>query len=243
MHRRGADAGTGQGREAALLFASAGARAIVAAISAGAGQQTVRRIERRGGRAFFVAGDVGLERDGTRMLETGGKRFGALHILPNGAGVLWRDRNHGAQLGPGPGHPPHGSLRRGEARHPLPDPVRGRPHPPWGFHRGPLRLPRPPQDADASATGGLVSLTRSLAGQFARHNTRGTILRPGTIETPVQAPALRDPRRRSSVESAIPLGRIGRPQEIAAVALFLASDESAYVTGAEIVADGGFAAQ
>ncbi len=82
-----------------------------------------------------------------------------------------------------------------------------------------------------------------MAGQFARHNTRGTILHPGTIETPVQAPALRDPRPRRSVESAIPLGRIGRPQEIAAVALFLASDESAYVTGAEIVADGGFAAQ
>jgi len=86
-------AGMGQGREAALLFAREGARVIVADISAKAGQNTVRQIERRGGKALLVEGDVGVERDVKRMVETGTKKFGALHILYNNAGVLWKDRD------------------------------------------------------------------------------------------------------------------------------------------------------
>jgi cyclopentanol dehydrogenase len=72
---------------------------------------------------------------------------------------------------------------------------------------------------------------------------RCNIIHPGIIETPMQAPYLKDPAKRRSFEESIPLGRIAQPREIAQVALFLASDESSYVTGTEIVVDGGFMAQ
>jgi NAD(P)-dependent dehydrogenase (short-subunit alcohol dehydrogenase family) len=99
------------------------------------------------------------------------------------------------------------------------------------------------QDSYTSAKGALIALTRSLAIQFARKNVRCNIIHPGIIETPMQAPYLKDPAKRRSFEDSIPLGRIAHPREIAQVALFLASDESSYVTGTEIVVDGGFMAQ
>src|SRR5207248_9919731 len=98
-------------------------------------------------------------------------------------------------------------------------------------------------DSYTAAKGALISLTRSIAIQFARQNVRCNISHPGIIETPMQAPYLKDPAKRKSFADGIPLGRIAHPREIAHVALFLASDESSYVTGAEIVADGGFTAQ
>ncbi|MGH7361121.1 MAG: SDR family NAD(P)-dependent oxidoreductase, partial [Candidatus Methylomirabilales bacterium] len=99
------------------------------------------------------------------------------------------------------------------------------------------------QDAYTSAKGALISLTKSLAIQFAKQNVRCNIIHPGIIATPMQAPYLADPAKRKSFEEAIPLGRIAHPREIAAVSLFLASDESSYITGVEIIADGGFTAQ
>ena len=241
-------AGMGQGREAALLFAREGARVIVADISAKAGQNTVRQIERRGGKALLVEGDVGVERDVKRMVETGTKKFGALHVLYNNAGVLWKDRDRSVtdttELNwdrvmainlKGPffvtkyGIPylikaGGGSIINVGSVSAL-----------CGFTVA--------QDAYTSAKGALISLTKSLAVQFAQRNIRCNIIHPGIIETPMQAPYLKDPKKRKSFEDSIPLGRVAHPREIAYVALFLASDESSYVTGAEIVADGGFYAQ
>src|SRR5437667_228397 len=88
-----------------------------------------------------------------------------------------------------------------------------------------------------------ADVKRMIAIQLARQNVRCNIIHPGIIETPMQAPYLKDPAKRKSFEDGIPLGRIAHPREIAHVALFLASDESSYVTGAEIIADGGFTAQ
>ncbi len=88
----------------------------------------------------------------------------------------------------------------------------------------------------------LISLTKSLAVQFPRQGIRANIINPGIVKTPMQAPYLADPRKRASFEGATPLGRLARPEEIAQVALFLASKESSYVTGAEIPVDGGYTA-
>jgi NAD(P)-dependent dehydrogenase (short-subunit alcohol dehydrogenase family) len=240
-------AGMGQGREAALLFARKGARVIVADIGAKAGEETVRRIERRGGKALFVEGDVGAERDVKRMIETGVKKFGALHVLYNNAGVLWKDRDRSVTETTEPNWDRVLAINlKGPffvTKYGIPYLIKS-----GGgsiINVGAVSAlcgSTVAQDAYTSAKGALVSLTKSLAVQFARHNIRCNIIHPGIIETGMQAPSLKDPRKRKAFEDSIPLGRIGHPREIASVALFLASDESSYVTGAEIVADGGFSA-
>src|SRR5687767_5242597 len=83
----------GMGREAAVLFAEHGARVIVADIDARAAQETVGLVERAKGEAVAVKGDVAVEADVARMIGEGVRRFGALHILYNNAGVLWKDRD------------------------------------------------------------------------------------------------------------------------------------------------------
>jgi NAD(P)-dependent dehydrogenase (short-subunit alcohol dehydrogenase family) len=99
-----------------------------------------------------------------------------------------------------------------------------------------------PQDAYTASKGALISLTKSLAVQYARHNIRANIIHPGIVETPMQEPYLADPEKRRAFEAATPLGRLARPEEIAGVALFLASEDASYVTGAEIAVDGGYTA-
>ncbi|HYV57171.1 MAG TPA: SDR family oxidoreductase [Candidatus Nitrosopolaris sp.] len=241
-------AGMGQGREGACLFAQEGARVVVADIDKKAADETVRLIERRKGQALAVVGDVGVERDVKRMIAAAVKRFRALHILYNNAGVLWKDRDRSVLETTEDNWDKVQAINlKGPffvAKHGIPHLIRsgggsiiniGSVSALAGFTTA--------QDSYTSAKGALISLTKSLAIQFARHNVRCNIIHPGIIETPMQAPYLKDPAKRKSFEDGIPLGRIAHPREIASVALFLASDDSSYVTGAEIVADGGFTAQ
>lgn len=239
-------AGAGMGRESAILFAEEGARVVVADIDATAARETVARVEAGGGEALPVAGDVAVEADVARVVADGVARFGALHVLHNNAGVLWKDRDrsvletderwwdrvmainlksvfwvtkHGI---------PH--LRQAGGGSII---MMGSVSALAGFTRA--------QDAYTAAKGALISLTKSLAIQFARDGIRCNVIHPGIVDTPLQAPYLTEALRRE-FETGIPLGRIARPREIAQVALFLASDESSYMTGAELVVDGGFTA-
>jgi len=241
-------AGMGQGREGACLFAQEGAQVVVADIDKKAADETVRLIERRKGQALAVVGDVGVERDVKRMIAAAVKRFRALHILYNNAGVLWKDRDRSVLETTEDNWDKVQAINlKGPffvAKHGIPHLIRsgggsiiniGSVSALAGFTTA--------QDSYTCAKGALISLTKSLAIQFARQNVRCNIIHPGIIETPMQAPYLKDPAKRKSFEDGIPLGRIAHPREIASVALFLASDDSSYVTGAEIVADGGFTAQ
>jgi len=239
-------AGMGIGREAARLFAAEGARVVVADIDERAAGETAAAIAAAGGEALATVGDVALEADVARMIAAGVARFGALHVLYNNAGVLWKDRDrsvletdetwwdrviavnlksvfwvtkHGI---------PH--LRRAGGGSII---LMGSVSALAGFTRA--------QDAYTAAKGGLISLGKSLAIQFARDRIRCNVIHPGIVDTPLQAPYLTDALRRE-FETGIPLGRIAEPREIASVALFLASDESSYMTGAELVVDGGFTA-
>ncbi len=329
-------AGMGIGREAARMFGAEGAQVIVADIDADAGKETVRQVEAAGGRAVAVTGDVAVEADVRRMIDEGVRRFGALHVLYNNAGVLWKDRDrsvletderwwdrvmainlksvfwvtkHGIPYLRSAGGGSvivmgsvsalagflaaglaflwlarrllrstdvHVGALRGEGVrtsvlvfavlfvHSLPEGLAigtayasstaglglyvilaialqnipegtsvAIPMSVAGFTRA--------QDAYTAAKGGLISLTKSLAIQFARDRIRCNIIHPGIVDTPLQAPYLTDALRKE-FETGIPLGRIAQPREIATVALFLASDESSYMTGAELVVDGGFTA-
>jgi NAD(P)-dependent dehydrogenase (short-subunit alcohol dehydrogenase family) len=239
-------AGMGMGREASVLFAEEGARIIVADIDGKAAAETVTLVEKKGGQALAVTGDVALEADVQRMIAEGTKCFGALHVLYNNAGVLWKDRDrsvletddtwwdrvmainlksvfwvtkHGI---------PH--LKKAGGGSII---MMGSVSALAGFTRA--------QDAYTAAKGALISLTKSLAIQFARDQIRCNVIHPGIVDTPLQAPYL-TAEIRKEFETGIPLGRIAKPREIANVALFLASDESSFMTGAELVVDGGFTA-
>jgi NAD(P)-dependent dehydrogenase (short-subunit alcohol dehydrogenase family) len=239
-------AGAGMGREAAVLFAEEGARVVVADVDGTAAGETVKKVEAAGGQGLALTGDVALEADVQRMIAAGVEKFGALHVLYNNAGVLWKDRDRSV-------------LETDEkwwdrvmainlksvfwvTKHGIPHVKKagggsiimmGSVSALAGFTRA--------QDAYTAAKGALISLTKSLAIQFAKDNIRCNVIHPGIVDTPLQAPYLTDAIRKE-FETGIPLGRIAQPREIAYVALFLASDESSFMTGTELVVDGGFTA-
>ena len=240
-------AGMGMGREASVLFAEEGARVVVCDLNGAAAAETVDLVQKAGGEALAVVGDVAVEAEVRRMVEDGTRRFGALHILYNNAGVLWKDRDRSVLETSSDNWDRVQAINlKGPffvAKHGIPHLVKagggsvinvGSVSALNGFTVA--------QDSYTSAKGALISLTKSIAIQFARQNVRCNIIHPGIIETPMQAPYLKDPAKRRSFEESIPLGRIAHPREIAHVALFLASDESSYVTGAVLVADGGVTA-
>jgi NAD(P)-dependent dehydrogenase (short-subunit alcohol dehydrogenase family) len=99
-----------------------------------------------------------------------------------------------------------------------------------------------PQIAYTASKGGVLSMTREIAVEFARKGVRANSLCPGPIETPLLQELLADPARRQRRLVHIPIGRFGQAEEIANAALFLASDESSYMTGAALVVDGGITA-
>ena len=240
-------AGMGMGREASVLFAAEGARIVVCDINEQAARETVALVEKANGKAIAVAGDVAVEADVKRMVEEGVRAFGALHVLYNNAGVLWKDKDRsvletdGAQWDRVMGInlksvfwvTKHGipHLRAAGGGSII---LIGSVSALAGFTRA--------QDAYTAAKGALISLNKSLAIQFAKDQIRSNVIHPGIIETPLQAPYLTD-ELRAEFRTGIPLGRIGQPRDIANAALFLASDESGFMTGAEMIVDGGFMAQ
>jgi NAD(P)-dependent dehydrogenase (short-subunit alcohol dehydrogenase family) len=239
-------AGMGIGREAAVLFAREGARIVIGDLDGRAARETADLVEEAGGEALAVSGDVALEADVRRMVEEAARRFGGLNVLYANAGVLWKDRDRSVletderwwdrviaiNLKSAFWLTKHGipELQRAGGGSVI---VMGSVSALVGFTRA--------QDAYTAAKGGLISLTKSLAIQFAKDRIRCNIIHPGIVDTPLQAPYLTEAIRQEFVNG-IPLGRIAEPREIASVALFLASDDSSYMTGAELVVDGGFTA-
>jgi NAD(P)-dependent dehydrogenase (short-subunit alcohol dehydrogenase family) len=239
-------AGMGMGREAAVLFAEEGARLVVCDINKKAAEETVALVEKAGGQALASVA-TWLSRGRQRMVDEGVRAFGSLHVLYNNAGVLWKDKDRSVLETDGAQWDrvmainlksvfwvtkygiPH--LRAAGGGSII---LVGSVSALAGFTRA--------QDAYTAAKGALISLNKSLAIQFAKDNIRSNVIHPGIVETPLQAPYLTD-ELRAEFRTGIPLGRIGQPRDIANAALFLASDESAFMTGAEMIVDGGFMAQ
>ena len=98
------------------------------------------------------------------------------------------------------------------------------------------------QIAYTASKGGVLSMTREIAVEYARKGVRANALCPGPIDTPLLAELLSDPERRARRLVHIPMGRLGRAEELAKAALFLASDDSSFMTGASLVVDGGITA-
>ena len=100
-----------------------------------------------------------------------------------------------------------------------------------------------PQDAYGASKAAMIRLSKSLAIQFSSYNIRSNIVLPGSIDTPMQDRWKNNPKAKKELSKLIPLKRIGKPEDIAHAILFLLSDEGNYITGTEIIVDGGITAK
>jgi NAD(P)-dependent dehydrogenase (short-subunit alcohol dehydrogenase family) len=239
-------AGSGIGRESALLFAQEGAKVVVVDLNSTAGETTVASIKAAGGEAAFVRADVSKSAEAKRMIDFAEKTFGKLNTLFNNAGIfpdadgsvleteeeVWdlvMDVNlKGVFFGCKYGIP--ALLRAGG----------GSIINTASFVA--LIGAATSQIAYTASKGGVLAMTREMAVEFARKNIRLNAICPGPVETPLLAQLLSDPARRQRRMVHIPMGRLAQAREVAQAALFLASDESAYVNGATFTVDGGITA-
>jgi NAD(P)-dependent dehydrogenase (short-subunit alcohol dehydrogenase family) len=236
-------AGGGIGRVAAELFATEGARVVVVDAFVEGAAETVKAIEAVGGEAIAIAADVSRSDDVKAMIDGAVGTFGGIDVLYNNAGVLPPD--DGGTL-----DTPEDTWDRVMAvnlkgvwlscKHGIPALI----------ERGggsiinvaslvALMGSAVAQIAYTASKGGVLSMTREMAVEYARHNIRINALCPGPIQTPLMAELLSDPDKRARRLVHVPIGRFGQAEEVARAALFLASDDSSLMTGASLVCDGG----
>jgi NAD(P)-dependent dehydrogenase (short-subunit alcohol dehydrogenase family) len=237
---------SGMGKVAAMLFASEGARVVLADVVDEAGQAAAEEIQQAGGQTIYVHADVSNGASAEAMVDLAMERFGALNVLYNNAGVM--PGNDGSVT-----ETPEETWDRVMAIN-LKGVFLGCKYGiPAMLHGGggsiinvasfvALIGAATPQIAYTASKGGVLSMTREIAVEFARRGIRANALCPGPIETPLLAELMSDPARRQRRLVHIPIGRLGQAQEVANAALFLASDESSLVTGATFVVDGGITA-
>jgi NAD(P)-dependent dehydrogenase (short-subunit alcohol dehydrogenase family) len=239
-------AGSGIGRESALLFSKEGADILAVDLNEQAAAETVAMIRQAGQRAVAFRADVAKARDCQQMVAAAEREFGRLNVLFNNAGIMhakdddaistdesvWDltlDVNaKGVFLGckygiPALRHAGGGSVintasfvaRMGAAT---------------------------PQIAYTASKGAVLAMTRELAVIHARENIRVNALSPGPLKTELLMSFLNTEEKKKRRLVHLPMGRFGEAREIAQAALWLASDESSYVTGTEFLVDGGLTA-
>jgi NAD(P)-dependent dehydrogenase (short-subunit alcohol dehydrogenase family) len=235
---------SGIGRATAVLFAQEGARVAISGRDEARGRQVVSEIEQAGGEALFVRADVRFADECRRAVEATEARFGRLDILFNNAGLFFPKNVvdcteeewdltidislKGAFLMSKYALP--GMIARGSGN--IIHCSSG-----WGVQGGGEAA------AYCAAKGGLVVMTKAMAIDHGRQGIRVNCVCPGDVDTPMLPAdaAARGMAWEEYLAGAVerPMGRIGRPDEIARAVLFLASDESSFMTGAALVVDGG----
>ena len=251
--------GSGIGRATAVLFAAEGAGVVVSDLREASALETVEQVKAGGGQATAVVGDVSDDADARRIVQGAVEAHGRLDVLVNSAGIASRNAL-------APGASPEAVWDRVMdvnlkgtylvSRHAVVEMERGGGGSivnlasiiglvgyPAGFPHG-----LPPGSAGGfnpypPSKGGVVQLTRNLAVDLAKSNIRVNCICPGFTWTGLTEPLLSDPRSVEFLEERHPMGRLGRPEEIAYAALYLASDEASFVTGASLAVDGGYTAQ
>lgn len=242
-------AGSGQGRAAARLFAAEGARVVVSDVNDEGGEETVRGIRDAGGEATYCHADVSRAADAGALVAAARDAYGRLDVLYNNA-AIWSGRgldNVVTEL------EEEGWDRILDVnlkgiylccKHAIPALVEA-----GGgsvintSSAAGLVGSRNASHAYSASKGGVISLSRAMAMAYAREHVRVNVICPGGVDTPMIASMTSTERRAERFAAAHPLGRMGTPQDIAYCALYLASDESSWVTGAVFPVDGGFTAQ
>jgi NAD(P)-dependent dehydrogenase (short-subunit alcohol dehydrogenase family) len=237
---------SGMGMVASRLFAAEGAEVVLTDVADEAGEQVAASIRDEGADATYVHADVSSEVDARGMVEAAVSMYGGLTVLYNNAGVMLADDGsvhstdesvwdttlainvkgvaHGCKYGiPAMVESGGGSI------------VNVASFVAW---MGAATS----QTAYTASKGAVLAMTREIAVEYARAGVRCNALCPGPIDTPLLAELLSDPARRQRRFVHIPMGRLGQAEELAKAALFLASDDSSYMTGASLIVDGGITA-
>ncbi|MBC7263205.1 MAG: SDR family oxidoreductase [Chloroflexi bacterium] len=236
---------SGIGRATAVLFAKEGARVSIVARDETRGSQTLEEIAKSGGQAIFLACDIRKAGDCQKAVERTIEAFGRLDILVNNAGVIYPGKTvvdtteeewdrtmevnvKGAYL---------------MSRYAIPWMVKNgggviiNTASVWGLVGGKGAA------AYCASKGAMVLLTKAMALDHASQNIRVNCICPGSVDTPMLRQEMEElggvEKLRPVFESKHPLGRICTPEEVAKAALYLASDDSTFVTGCSLVIDGG----
>ena len=235
----------GQGATEARMLAMEGASVVFGDILDDEGRQVEAQIRELGGEATYVHLDVTSEADWQSAVDTAVSSYGKLNVLVNNAGILIRktleettgedwDRimsinAKGVFLGTRAAIPAMREAGGGSI---------------VNISSTAGLVSSPSGSASYTATKGAVRLlTKSTAIQYAREGIRCNSVHPGPIETDMIQDSLSDPAQMELRMQRLPMGRVGKPEEVAYGVIYLASDESSFVTGSELVIDGGTTAQ
>jgi len=231
------------GRAAAELFASEGASIVVTDVAEKEGEETASAIREAGGKAIFVRANVAIEEEVRQMVNAAVEAFGHIDILYNNAGIMPGDDGSVTDISEATWDRILDINIKSAflcSKYTIPHMVR----------RGKGSIINVasfvafmgctvPQDAYTVSKGGMLSLTKSFAVQYGRHGIRCNAICPGPIETPLLRILWTSEEARNLRLNRIPLGRFGEAKDIVYMALYLASDESSWTTGAWMMVDGG----
>ena len=237
-------AATGIGRASAVLFAQAGARVALADVRPPELEQALAEVRAAGGEAITIAADLARPEDCAAVVAQAVRAFGRLDVLLNNAGVgtmvvggtvesialerwdLAQDVNVRAIYLVSRAAVPHMRGRGGAIVNIAS----------VSAFRGSVERP---SHAYAASKGAVLALTRAMAASYGRDGIRVNAICPGVIRSRLTADIVEGAERAAREGRGIPLGRVGEPEDIARCALFLASDDAGFVSGAALVADGG----
>ncbi len=243
-------AGSGIGRAAAQLFAAEGAAVAVLDLRAEAADETVAKIIADGGRAVAIVANVARADQVNAAVDTAVATLGRLDVLYNNAGV--DSKGSVAEATEDDWDRAFAVNAKGTflmSRTAVPHLIQA-----GGgsiINQGSVAalVGVPSFAAYCAAKGAVVALTRSMAVDLAQHHIRVNVICPGTVFTPLMEPMLRargDGDMQAGLAKTLlkyPIGRLGTPEDIARVALFLACDDASFLTGSTVTADGGMTAQ
>ena len=237
-------ASSGIGRAIAILFAAQGARLVASDVDEPGGRATIERIEKAGGQAAFFKADSSSPQQNEALVQEAIRRYGALHIAVNNAGI-------GGPIAPTGEYPLDGwdkviAINLSGVFYGMRYQIGAIQAAGGGAIvnmssiLGQVGLRGSP--AYVAAKHGLVGLTRTAAIEYAPHKVRINVVGPAFIRTPLVEKSL-TPDVLKMLEGQHPIGRLGTSEEVAELVLWLCSDKASFVTGSYYAVDGGYLAQ
>jgi NAD(P)-dependent dehydrogenase (short-subunit alcohol dehydrogenase family) len=236
-------AGSGMGRVAAHLFTREGAKVVATDLAEEPLAETVALVRDTGGSIIGVPGNVAVAADVRHAVAEGVRVFGHLNVLYNNAGIMPAEDTSVEETSEETWARVLDVNLKGIflcCKFGIPEMLKSGGGSIINIASFVAQVGcTVPQDAYTASKGGVVSLTRSLAVQYGRHGIRANALCPGPVETPLLRMLWTSEAERNKRLNRIPLGRFGTPEDIVNAGIFLASDESTWITGTAFMVDGG----